>query len=272
MELSGKFHKIIFVFIVLVLILFPIFWIISTAFKETKDIFSFPPVFLFMPTLKNFVLALTERPILTAIYNSLIVAGIVTIISIIFGVTAGYVLARIRFRGSMLVATGILICRTIPSVILVIPFFLLLNKLGLRDTHLGIILAHLTFSMPLAIWLIWGFIKHVPYELEEAAIVDGFSRLLAIIKIVVPLSIPGISATAILVFLASWNEFLVSLILTSRNARTLPVEIVSFITPVGINWGPMFATGVFIMIPSIIFLFIASRKLIYGLAMGGLKE
>lgn len=262
----------IIVAIMLIFAIFPVVWIVLTAFKERRDIFTFPPVIFFKPTLENFVTAIVERPILRAMINSLFIAGAVTIISIILGISAGYALARIRFRGSVLVATGILICRTIPTVILVIPFFLLFNRIGIRDAHMGVVLAHLTFSLPLSIWLIWGYIQQIPYELEEAAIVDGLTRIGTVARIVVPLSLPGVSATAILVFLASWNEFLTSLVLTSRFARTLPIEIVSFITPVGINWGPMFATGVIIIIPSIVFLFIASRKLIYGLAMGGLKE
>jgi len=268
---SEIFRK-VFIILILIFILFPVVWIVLTAFKRRIDIFTFPPVLFFKPTLDNFSRAILERPIGRGMMNSIIVSSTVTLCSIIVGISAGYALARIRFRGSVLVATAILLCRVIPPVTLVIPFFILLKNLGLRDTHLGLILSHLTFSIPLAIWLNWGFIKQVPFELEEAAIIGGCSRLGAIIRIVVPLSMSGISATAILVFLLSWNEFLFALILTSRIARTLPVEIVSFITPVGVSWGPMFATGVFIMIPSIVFIFVASRKLIYGLAMGALKE
>lgn len=266
-----RYFGIIFVILIFMFILTPLIWVILTAFKAQYDIFTFPPVWFFRPKLDSFIIAFQERPILRGLLNSTIVAVLVTFISLALGTSAGYVLARIRMRGKVALSMAILTSRTVPAVVMLLPYFLLMYKLGLRDTHLAVVISHCSFSIPFAIWLQWGFIEQIPFELEEAAVIDGSSRLGAIVRVILPLSTPSLMSCGILIFIESWNEFPFALVLTSRVAKTLPVEIVSFITPVGIGWGQMFATSVIIMIPSILFISLASKKLTSGLTMGALK-
>lgn len=212
-----------------------------------------------------------EQDILNGLKNSLITALVVTAISMILGTSAGYVIARYRSRMTSIANVFILFTRTIPAIILTFPLFIIMQNLNLRDSITSVVIAHLTFCIPLAIWLASGFFEQAP-QLEEAAIIDGCGRISAFFRVIVPTVTSGLSATAILVFLESWNDLLYALILTNREAKTLPVYIVSFVTPVGVDWGPMFATAVIIMIPSTIFVLAVGKKLVYGLSAGALKE
>lgn len=261
----------VFVAAALVFFLFPLVWTVMTALKQRTDIFAYPPKFIFKTTFDNFVTAMKEQDILNGVRNSLIVSIVVTSVSLVLGASAGYVLARYKSKTTSWVNIFILFARTLPAIIMTFPMFILMQRLNLRDTQVSVIIAHLTVGIPLAIWLSSGFFEQAP-KLEEAATVDGCSRIMAFFRIIIPSVQSGLAATAILVFLESWNDLLYALILTNRAAKTLPVYIMSFVTPVGVSWGPMFATAVIIMIPSTIFVMVAGKKLVYGLTMGAMKE
>lgn len=252
--------------------LIPIVWILQTAFKNRVDIFAYPPSIFFRPTLKNFADAITEQPVLRAFLNSVIVAFSATAISMVLGASAGYAMTRFCFKGRGAVSVFILFARALPTVILIVPFFLLVQQLGIRDTRISVVLSHLSFTIPLTIWLASSYIEQMPVSLEEAAQVDGCTRVGTIFRIVVPVCAPGFAATAILVFLESWNDLTFALILTNNQAKTLPSIIISFITPIGVSWGPMFATAALVMLPSFLFLAAAGKKLTYGISMGAVKE
>jgi multiple sugar transport system permease protein len=164
-----------------------------------------------------------------------------------------------------------LIPQMLPPIAIVVPLYVLFNRLDWTDTTLALVISYLTFTIPLSIWMMTGFFDDVPIELEEAAMIDGCSRFEALVRVSLPLVIPGMAATAILAFLFCWNEFLYAVILTGREARTLPVIITSFMTNKSVLWGRIAASGTLVLVPVIIFALVAQRYLVRGLAKGAVK-
>jgi multiple sugar transport system permease protein len=187
------------------------------------------------------------------------------------GVLAAYALARFRFRGRQAFRFLFLLPQVTPAVAILVPMFVMFNSLNLTGTYLGIILAHLTLTLPFAIWMMTGFFEDSPIELEESAMIDGCTRLGALIKVVLPVLGPGIAATAALGFITSWNEFLFSSMLTGRDTRTLSVAITSFLTNRALDWGRTAAAGTLILLPVLVFAFFTQRYLVRGLSHGAVK-
>src|SRR6266496_3315355 len=160
---------------------------------------------------------------------------------------------------------------SIPPIVLIIPIYILFRNLDLLDTHLGLILAYLTFSLPFVIWMMRGFLLDIPIELEEAAMIDGASRFQALVRVVLPLAAPGLAATAIFVILLAWNDFFYALILTSGNARTVTPYIGGFITDKAILWGRLYASSAIIMVPVLVFGLAVQKQLAHGLTGGAVK-
>ncbi len=253
--------------------LFPVFWMVLTSFKMPRDIFTTPPTFVFSPTLANYTSNLQHADVLHRMLNTVIVACGAGLISIVAGSMAGYALARLPLRGAGAIGTLILMSRGVPPIALAVPMFLVARNLGLTDQHLTLILAYCTFLIPYVMWLMRGFFKSLPKELEESAMLDGCSRFGAFLKIIVPISLPGLLSTLIFSIILAWEELLFALVLTNRDATTIPVAIAGIAgdTVNGANWGALSAVGTLAVIPVVVFALLVQKWLIKGMADGATK-
>jgi multiple sugar transport system permease protein len=249
----------------------PIVWTVLTSLKLPRDILTVPPSLTFTPTLDNYQEALFKGGFARALLNSVIVGAGATLLSLAAGSLAAYALARFRFRGSNVLAYAILMTRMFPPVIAGLPLFILFQNLGLVDTHLGLILAHTTFSLPFVVWMMRSFFFTIPPSLEEAAMVDGCSQLGALVRVTLPLAAPGLAATSIFALIGSWNDLFFALILSRTNTPTLPVTAASFVTEQGVLWGQINAASVIIMAPIVVFTILMQKHLTRGLIAGGVK-
>lgn len=251
--------------------LLPLVWLLSTALKSKLDAFAMPPVWLFEPTLDNFQAVLARGNFVRSYVNSIIVALGTTAFSLVFGVSSAYALARSKTRLSTFMGMWILLARMAPPMGFVLPLFLIFRQFGLLNTHIALVIVYMTITLPFVTWLMVGFFKRFPVEIEEAARIDGASRLQTLIQIVLPSSLPGISACAIFAFIMSWNEFFYSLIISGRQTRTAPVEIQGFVSFTGINWGELAAAGILVIVPVLVFALFTQKGLIRGLTAGAVK-
>ncbi len=254
-----------------ILSLFPIYVMVTTSLKTQVDAFSMPPKWLFHATLENYRYVLFSQNFSRYFINSLVIALSATFFSVTTGALAAYALARFRFMGKAVVATSTLLLRMIPEVILVIPIFILWSKFGLVNGRGGIILTYIALNLPFNIWILRSFIAEIPIELEEAALIDGCSDVGIFVRIILPLIAPGVAVASIFTFRIAWNEFILSLVLTNRFTRTLPVAVSLYITDLGIEWGQITAIATIIAIPAFIFTFAAAKSLIMGLTAGAVK-
>src|SRR6266849_4856395 len=268
---SGRVLRGVLIGVFLIWTLIPVALIVITSFKQPLDIFTQVPRLIFHPTLANYVNAFLQENFLAYFINSVIVATCTTALSMFLGTTAAYSLARLRVPGAGIIALGVLICRMVPSVALVLPIYGLIQTLHLLNTYIAVIIAHTTFSLPFVIWMMYGFFKDMIVELEEAALIDGCSRWGAFWRIVLPLAAPGLAATTVLCMLFSWNEFLFSVVLTNVNTRTLPVTIFGFIGAVSVDWGGSSASATIVMLPMIVLGLLVQKYLTRGLTLGAVK-
>jgi multiple sugar transport system permease protein len=261
------------VILIVLIWLFPVYWIVATSLKQKGDIVNPVPSFLgFSPTLDNY------RTIFGATYtfadvvlNSLIVAICVTFLVIVLAIPAAYSLARWQTKGSERIAMWILSLRMLPPVAVVIPYYVLATRLQLIDTYAVLIIVHLAFGLPFAVWLMRGFFAEIPRELDQAAMLDGYSYLAVLRKIIIPLATPSIAVTAIFTFIFSWNEFLLALLLTDTNAVTVPVQISKMILAYQVLWGELSAAGVIALLPLLFVVFSLQRYIVRGLTLGAVK-
>lgn len=242
-----------------------------TSFKTQSQVFSDPPLWIFMPTLDNYRAVLFEGSFDKYLVNSLIVSVVSTVLTLWFGCMAAYAIVRFRFLGRDTVAWTTLLLRTVPLAVLAVPVFALWNDWGLGGSLSGLILLYVAINLPFTIWVLYGFIEQVPYELEEAAMIDGCGPFRLFYTVVLPLIRPGLAAAAIFTFRIAWNEFVLALVLTDRATRTLPVAASLYITDVGVEWGKITALGALIALPPLIFTFIAAKQIIGGLTAGAVK-
>jgi len=259
------------VIIAVTLSIFPIFYLVLTSFKPPQMTFSIPPVWIFKPTLQNYQEVIEGGDFVKYLFNSLTVGVSTVLISMVLGIFAAFGFARFKFRSNFMMRMSALIPQSLPPIIILLPIFVLFFSLKLVDTKLALVIPYLTFTMPLSMWMMIGFFEEVPVELEEAAMIDGCSRLRAMLTIELPIAVPGLAATAVISFIYCWNEFLYAVILTGRNARTLPVMITSFMTHKAILWGRIAASGSLVLLPVLVFALIFQRYLIRGLAFGSVK-
>lgn len=259
-------------FIGLFFALFPIAWTISTSFKTFKEYYTFPPVWIpHYPTLNNYKYILfTWTSGLKYLLNSTVIASLNTVLVLLISIPAAYGIARFRI-GYENLSFWILSQRMLPPIAVVIPYFLLFKKLGLIDTYLSLIIVYLPFNIGFAVWLLIGFFEDFPRDVEEAAMIDGCSRLDAILKVVIPIIAPGIVVCAIFCFIFCWNEFMFALILTRQTAKTVTAQLAAFQSPTKIMWGEMSALVVFAIIPVFILALLVQRYLVRGLALGAVK-
>ncbi len=255
------------------LFLFPVLWMVLTSFKQQRDIFTSPPTLWFIPTLQTYTSYLAYSDVPSRMLNTVIVAAGSGLLSLVAGAMAGYALAHIRLRGAATIGTLILMSRGVPPIALAVPLFLVARKLDLTDRHITLILAYCTFLIPYVMWLTRGFFLSLPRELEEAATIDGCSRFGAFFRIIVPISLPSLISTFIFCVILAWEELLFALVLTSRNAVTIPVAVAGIAgdTVTGTNWGALCAVGTITVVPLVVFALLVQKWLIAGLADGATK-
>lgn len=262
----------ILVIIIIGLYIFPYMYLFFTAFKPTTFVLTIPPTFFPQKfSLQNFLYVFGYENILKVFANSMIIAIISTFLTLLISIPAAYAVSRYKIKFVVFFMVMILAARMIPYISIVIPLSFLIRTLKLFDTHLGVALGHMTVSLPLAIWLLASYFEDFPFELEEAARVDGCTRFGAILRVIIPISLGGIGVTSIFVFLASWNDFIYSLMLTNINAKTVTVAIAQFQTQYGTSWGAMSALSILFSLPIIIISFFFQQRLVSGLTMGALK-
>ena len=249
---------------------FPFFWMFLTSIKARVDVID-PSVWVFKPTFENYKNVFEKRNLLFNIKNSLIVVSGSTTISLLLGTLAAYGFARFRFKRKENLAFWILSLRMLPPMAVVISFFVLGRLLRLLDTHVYLIIIYLSFNIPFTIWMMRGFIEDIPLEIEEAAWIDGCSRMKGFFKVIFPLISPGLIATAIFCIIQSWNEFSLAFFLTTFNAKTVPTIVTAFLSVTGVLWGEMAAVGVVAIAPIVLFAFLVQKNLVRGLTFGAVK-
>ena len=261
--------------VALVATLAPVYWMITISFKNEIDHFAMPPKwFSFTPTLQHYYDAFVTRSFGQYLLTSAIVAVVSTFCALVLGTLAAYALTRFRlpYDLSRRLSLWILSTRMFPAIVTAVPLFLMMRDLRLLNTKLSLIIVYTAFNLPFVVWMMRGFFAEVPRDLEEAALVDGDSRLGALVRVVLPLVSPGLAATAVFCLIVSWNEFLFALVLTQTDASmTLPVGIAGRVTQFEIKWGVMSAAAVVAMMPILIFALAMQRYLIRGLSLGAVK-
>jgi multiple sugar transport system permease protein len=262
-------------FIAVGLALAPVYWMMTISLKTEIDQFSVPPKWiLFEPTLAHYRDAFAARSFGQYLLTSLIVSALSTICAMLLGTLAAYALAQFRLPGRLdkHFALWILSTRMFPPIVTVVPLFLLMRDVRLLDTRLSLVIVYTAFNLPFVVWMMRGFFKEVPRELEEAARVDGDSRMGALRRVLLPLVAPGLAATATFCLIISWNEFLFALVLTQTDAAmTLPVGIAGRVTQYEIKWGVMSAAATVAMMPILVFALAVQRYLVRGLSLGAVK-
>lgn len=254
------------------LVAFPIYWMIITSLKLPREIYRVPSLWPQVFTLDNYEKLLADGSFFLALRNSFIVATVVTVVSVVISSFAAYSMVRFRYRFRGVIGRLILFAYLTPGSLLFIPISIVMAQLQLGNSLVGLILVYLTFSLPLSTWLLQGYFRGVPRELEEQGMIDGHSRLGALLRIVLPLSAPGIAAVAIFTFTGAWNELLFALVLiTSESQRTAPLALNYLITSDVLPWGPLMAGAVISSIPLMILYFIAQRFMVAGMTAGSVK-
>lgn len=269
---SRRLADVIIGAMVAVLALGPVVWGLSTSFKLPKDLFKFPPQLIpDDPTLSNYA-RLFKEGIGIPILNSTIITALTILLALTIGSLAGYALARFQFRGKAAVMLIVIIVMSIPLPSLIVPTFTFAANVGLINTRLGLVLFYTAYQLPLAVWILYGFFTTVPQEIEQAAMVDGYSRLQTLRKIVLPLSLPGLIAAGLFVLTFAWNDFIVALVLTNSEAvRTLPVAIYFFLGFFGREWGPLTAAAMISIVPVIAIFVLFQRYFVSGMTTGSMK-
>lgn len=265
---------------ILVVMIFPIYWMIATSFKPTEQILTSPPVWFFQPTLEHYVYAFTKSDFGRYIGNTLIATLGSTLIVVVCGSLASYSFARYNVgRGTLMYF--ILSTRMMPAIAVVLPFFVIFRAIGNTDVgqflQLGqdrigtLIVCYTIFNLPFAIWLMHSFFQEIPIELEDSARLDGYTRFQVFLKVVLPLAAPGIAVAAIFCLLFSWNEYLFASVLTRDVAKTITVGVGDFWTTRGILWGPLSAAATVCVLPMVVFALILQRWIVRGLTFGAVR-
>ena len=304
----GKSIRVILTVVVTFIMIIPVLVMIMTAFKSRADIVTPPPKVLFHPTLEGFLYLFTDRSVLSPsnleaeransgnlnywqelalsvgqkingpsdyvnrLKNSVIIAGTSTILSVILGLFAAYAFSRFKIAGKDDLLFFILSTRMLPGVVVTIPLFLLYKQLGWNDTHIGMIILYTVFNLSFSVWLLKGFIDEIPIEYEEAALVDGYTRLQAFFKIVLPQAVNGIAATTVFCLIFAWNEYAFALMLTSEKARTAPPSIATMLGSGGLEWSAIAAGSLGFLIPVAIVTFVLRDYLLRGVTFGAVRK
>lgn len=252
--------------------LFPIYWMLVSSFRDPQHLFARPTLLPSALSLENYVtlLQVTDYPV--QFRNSVIVASAVVAITLVCSVMIAYAVVRFRVPGRTLIIGTMLYAYMFPPMLLAIPLYAMFVQLGIADSPAALVIAHCTLTLPLGVWLLWGFFKTMPFELEEAAMVDGCTRLGSFLRIVLPLSAPGIVTVAVFSFLLSWTDYAYALVMVSSDTqKTLPVGIASMIGAFDLRWGEVMAGASLIVAPLFVLFTFLSRHFIQGLGAGAMK-
>jgi multiple sugar transport system permease protein len=257
----------------ILLTLFPLVWLVITSLRVPADIFAVPVhIIPASITWRQYVNVFIQYNLAGYLWNTVIVSLMTVVFVTVLAVPCAYAMARFRLPFHRVIVSLLLIMRMIPVVALAIPLFAVFANLGLLDTLTSLILAHTAAKLPVAIWLLIGFVQDVPKEIEESAAMDGAGTLRTLVQIVTPLIAPGLGASAVITFLFTWNDLLIALTLaSSENAQTLPVGLTNFVSQYGVDWGAMSAAGVLMVIPTLVFVWFAQGLLVKGLTTGAVR-
>ncbi|HTI83696.1 MAG TPA: carbohydrate ABC transporter permease [Acetobacteraceae bacterium] len=257
----------------IIITVFPLVWLFLTSLRSSADLFAVPVhIIPESVTISQYINIFRQYSLADYVWNTIIVSLTTVIFVTVLALPCAYAMARFRLPGQKVILSLLLIMRMIPIVALAIPLFAVFSSFDMLDTVWALILTHTAAKLPVAIWLLMGFIQDLPKEVEESAQVDGASILRTLVQIVSPMIAPGLGASAVITFLFTWNDFLIALTLTSStDAQTLPVGLTNFVTQYGIDWGPMAAAGVLMVIPTIIFVWFAQGLLVKGLVTGAVR-
>src|SRR5215470_15775629 len=257
----------------LVWTLVPFYWMVATSLKKDREIYGFEATLIpRQPTLDGYRRLFAQTPFVKYVRNSTIIAVTTTVASLALGCLGAYALARLRFRGRAVIARGLIFTYLVPPALLFIPLFTVLSTLSLIDTREGLILAYLGFTLPFSTWLLLGYFRSVPLELEEAALVDGCSRIGALVRVILPMSLPALAVVAFFSFTQAWNEFVYANVFVSSNeVRTVTAGISLFIVEDVFFWGPLMGSAILSTLPPVILYLIFQRWVVKGLTLGGVK-
>lgn len=275
MNTSWRRWAVIYVSAVLVVAvcLFPFAWMALSSIKTLGDLYTVPPVWLpETPSLENYRKVLFESNVPRYFLNSVVISFGATAIALVLAIFASYGFARFNFRGKPAYQAFILVGQLLPTAAIIVPLFITLRWLGLVNTYLGLILVYMILTLPLSVWMLTSYFKAIPVELEEAAIIDGASRLGVLFRVTLPLSLPGVVAIVIYAFVTTWNEFIFALVLAQdARVKTLPIGIAEFTTEFNTDWGAVMAASLIMTLPIAILFFAMQRLFIGGLTAGALK-
>lgn len=261
------------VLVILLFALLPFAWMVLTSIKPAPELAEWPVRYLPREATLDHYRELIQRTSFAGnLLNSLIIACGAALLGLAVSIPAAYAFSRFRFRGRRALMTGFLTVNMFPIVLLIIPLFLMMRSLSLLDTFLGVILGHSTFAIPFAIWMLTSYFATVPVELDEAATIDGATRLEAIRHVILPLVMPGVVTAGIYIFITSWNEYLFAMMLSGQNVRTVTVALQLFIGEFTIQWGLLTAGGTLIAIPVTVLFLLVQRRLVGGLTAGAVKS
>ena len=250
---------------------FPVYWMATSSLKSDNDISTYPPNWTFTPTLHSFHQLFEELGAMQALLNSTFIVGIATCFAMMAGTLAAYALARFPVKSKNFIAFEVLSIRMLPPMVSVIPLFMIAKALGIFDTPWLLIAVYTLNGLPFVVWVMRVFIQEIPQSIEEAALIDGCSRFECFWRVTLPLLLPGLAATMVIIFMFAWNEYLLASILTSSDAKTLPVIAASAIKPKAISWGLASAAGVLMSAPVVVLVLLMQKYLVRGLTLGAVK-
>jgi ABC-type glycerol-3-phosphate transport system permease component len=270
---AGTIGLAVFLVLVCVFSLFPFLWMVVTSVKEQRQIMSIPPTLVpSSVTGTHYSDVFTKSRMPRYFLNSTVISTGSTVIALVFAVLGGYGFARHKFRGKTFLQNAVLSSQMLPTAAIIVPLFIILRTLHLLNSYPGLILAYLIITLPLSVWMMSGYFRFIPAEMEEAALIDGCSRLGVLLRIVLPVSLPGLAATAVYCFVVTWNEFLFALsFATDKRVMTLPIGLMEFTQEFTIDWGALMAGSVLMTLPIVILFFVIQRAFISGLTSGATK-
>ncbi|NLF02909.1 MAG: carbohydrate ABC transporter permease [Anaerolineales bacterium] len=253
------------------LYMFPVVWLVVSSLKTRVDVFAVPPKLWFVPTLQNYLEKFTEARFLLSLRNSLFTTILTVVVSLTVGSLAAYAFARFRFRGSRLLSFSLIGIQMMPGMVFVAPIFEMMDKLHLRNTFAGIVLVFVTFQIAFTVWMLRSFFEEVPRETEEAAWIDGASRLQTFVHVILPLAAPGMAAAAVFSANGAWNAFLFAMLIGGAETMTLQVYLAGHVMLREVQWTGIMATGTLTLVPPVVFAMLVQRNFIRGLTLGAVK-
>ena len=272
MEKKAGIGFYIFLVVFIFIVMFPFYWQFLTSLKTPNEIFTTFKLYTTEPSFQSYQTIFSVRPFAKYLYNSFIVGSLTTIFAIVIASFTAYAIARLKFKGKAIILGVVLAVSMFPQIAVISPIYMLIKNLGLRNTHLGLVIPYTTFALPLSVWYLTTFFKKIPFSLEEAAKIDGASIMQTFTRIIAPLAMPGVFTTAILVFIAAWNEYLFALTINVKDEmRTVPVGITMYVGQYTIPWGELAAATVVVTVPLIIMVLVFQKRIVSGLTSGAVK-